>query len=72
MPIVFFDQKQLFGISDGRQCYCADYLTDKYVVDDYLSCDQTCAGDVETICGGRGVMTLWSRGGKLIEVQLFL
>lgn len=40
-----------FGITNGRQCYCATYF--KAMADDSSLCDAVCDGNPGTMCGGK-------------------
>merc|ERR1719265_2103414 len=46
-----------FGISNGRDCYCAPYY--KPAAGDDKKCDSTCEGDETLMCGNQKKSTIW-------------
>ncbi|KAH7378710.1 hypothetical protein BKA66DRAFT_442737 [Pyrenochaeta sp. MPI-SDFR-AT-0127] len=48
--------KNVFGMSDGSNCYCGDKLPAKEWQIDNSTCDTSCGGEKNYDCGGPGVL----------------
>merc|ERR1719265_752760 len=46
-----------FGITNGRNCYCAPYY--KPAAGDDKKCDSPCEGDTTVMCGNQKKSTIW-------------
>lgn len=43
------------GVQEGNQCWCSDYVSGYWTVDQ-TNCNIPCTGDKNEFCGGKGVI----------------
>ncbi|EOD46962.1 putative wsc domain protein [Neofusicoccum parvum UCRNP2] len=54
------------GTEYGEQCFCGNELSQSDVLD-AAKCDMECKGDAGEVCGGKGALSVFVKGGKSVK-----
>ncbi|KAI9158361.1 WSC domain-containing protein [Paramyrothecium foliicola] len=54
----YLENRRFAGLQEGNQCWCSNYIFGDWT-QNQTACNLPCSGDKESVCGGKGLITIF-------------